>query len=175
MKEGIVSGLQCALGITAAILTHVVLSVSIVNKLIQIEQSYLFTKTIQFVGAGVIILIAALMMISVFTSTDQYRSSRKVSLSKKYFYQGLIVDLLNPIVSIFYIGMFSQYLTPETTNIKIYLTILAILFITIAWFGFVAIIFSRERLQRFYMKHKKYFEFISAVLLLMFGIKTMFS
>jgi threonine/homoserine/homoserine lactone efflux protein len=174
MKEGILSGFQCALGITAAIFIHVIISVLVVYNLLQFNVSPTFFNGIKFTGASVILLLAFIIGINA-VSSRRVNPIIPIETTRKYFYQGLIIDLLNPIVSIFYIGMFSQYLTSETPNIKIYTTIFAILCITITWFGFVAIVFSRDTLQKLYVKYKRYFEVISALLLFVFGIKTLLS
>lgn len=141
---GRIAAIQCALGITTAILMYAVLACYSVG-LILTKFPVVFYM-IKYLGVTFLIFLAwsALRMSN---NSNEIIKKKRVIRKNGSFIEGLLVDLFNPFVSIFYISLFSTIIQPDTTVVELWVYILAIFSLTIGWFLFVAIISSARKLR----------------------------
>lgn len=128
---GRIAAIQCALGITTAILMYAVLACYSVG-LILTKFPVVFYM-IKYLGVTFLIFLAwsALRMSN---NSNEIIKKKRVIRKNGSFIEGLLVDLFNPFVSIFYISLFSTIIQPDTTVVELWVYILAIFSLTIGWF-----------------------------------------
>lgn len=87
---------------------------------------------------------------------------------------GLAINLSNPKVVVF----FSSVLAGYVANISAFKDILAVLAIlmgsTLIWFWTVAILFSQNKIRRFYAKNNRYLDNAAGVVFILFGLKLIY-
>lgn len=105
---------------------------------------------------------------------DKRAFTEKTSAQKEIL-DGLMINLANAKVIIFFSSILSGY-TNHLTNISDALIVLAILFFsTLIYFSLVAILFSHKIICKFYEKHNRYIDNFSGVVFLFFGLRLIYS
>lgn len=165
------TAIAAAVGISIAILAHTILSLTGVSLLI--KSSHTLYLLVQIVGAsylawmgfgalraGLAILAKRKASASTNAGTNVDALSADVegaasiagglggSMSRRQgFLTGLYTNLLNPKALVFFLTLFSALITPSvTTSTKIAAAIL-LLSLSLAWFGFVAVMLSKAQVQ----------------------------
>ena len=165
------TAIAAAVGISIAILAHTILSLTGVSLLI--KSSHTLYLLVQIVGAsylawmgfgalraGLAILAKRKASASTNAGTNVDALSADVegtasiagglggAMSQKQgFLTGLYTNLLNPKALVFFLTLFSALITPSvTTSTKIAAAIL-LLSLSLAWFGFVAVMLSKAQVQ----------------------------
>lgn len=165
------TAIAAAVGISMAILAHTILSLTGVSLLI--KSSHTLYLLVQIVGASYL----AWMGFGALRAGLAILAKRKVSAStnagtkvdalsadvegaasiagglggpmsrRQGFLTGLYTNLLNPKALVFFLTLFSALITPSvTTSTKIAAAIL-LLSLSLAWFGFVAVMLSKAQVQ----------------------------
>lgn len=124
----------------------------------------------------IILIIGAIYLI--YLSYMSYRSSRLSitevkNVSKNYFKQAVLMNILNPKVMFFFLAFFPSFL-PKDNNSNDFILILGSIFIALVFiiFSFLGITFSRIGYKVLLKsKIKKYFEIASAVLFFAIGLR----
>ena len=77
-------------------------------------------------------------------------------VEQKLYKKGILMNILNPKVLLFFIAFFPQFVNPEKTNVSGELLLLGVLFMLQAWlvFSFVAIL--SDKLSRRLMQQKHF-------------------
>lgn len=91
------------------------------------------------------------------------------------FVMGLLTNLGNPKAIAFFASVFALILTPDTNTATKLATVLLCGLMTVGWFGFVAVALSTPRIRARYQRWSKTIDRIAGSLLLLFGIKLIFS
>ncbi|MCS6096136.1 LysE family transporter [Shewanella baltica] len=165
------TAIAAAVGISMAILAHTILSLTGVSLLI--KSSHTLYLLVQIVGAsylawmgfgalraGLAILAKRKASASTNTGTKVDALSADVECAasiagglggpmsrRQGFLTGLYTNLLNPKALVFFLTLFSALITPSvTTSTKIAAAIL-LLSLSLAWFGFVAVMLSKAQVQ----------------------------
>lgn len=165
------TAIAAAVGISIAILAHTILSLTGVSLLI--KSSHTLYLLVQIVGAsylawmgfgalraGLAILAKRKASASTNAGTNVDALSADVegtasiagglggAMSRRQgFLTGLYTNLLNPKALVFFLTLFSALITPSvTTSTKIAAAIL-LLSLSLAWFGFVAVMLSKAQVQ----------------------------
>ncbi|MEM6249621.1 LysE family transporter [Shewanella vaxholmensis] len=165
------TAIAAAVGISIAILAHTILSLTGVSLLI--KSSHTLYLLVQIVGAsylawmgfgalraGLAILAKRKASASTNAGTNVDALSADVegtasiagglggAMSQKQgFLTGLYTNLLNPKALVFFLTLFSALITPSvTTSTKIASAVL-LLSLSLAWFGFLAVMLSKAQVQ----------------------------
>lgn len=166
------TAIAAAVGISVAILAHTILSLTGVSLLI--KSSHTLYLLVQIVGAsylawmgfgalraGIAILAKRKASARIHAGTQiETIGSAEVegtapvaaglagAMSRRQgFLTGLYTNLLNPKALVFFLTLFSALITPSvTTSTKIAAAILLLL-LSVAWFGFVAVMLSKAQVQ----------------------------
>ncbi|EGT3627737.1 LysE family translocator [Morganella morganii] len=165
------TAIAAAVGISIAILAHTILSLTGVSLLI--KSSHTLYLLVQIVGAsylawmgfgalraGLAILAKRKASASTNAGTNVDALSADVegaasiagglggAMSRRQgFLTGLYTNLLNPKALVFFLTLFSALITPSvTTSTKIASAVL-LLSLSLAWFGFLAVMLSKEQVQ----------------------------
>ncbi|MCS6114559.1 LysE family transporter [Shewanella baltica] len=165
------TAIAAAVGISIAILAHTILSLTGVSLLI--KSSHTLYLLVQIVGAsylawmgfgalraGLAILAKRKASASTNAGTNVDALSADVEATesiagglggamaqKQGFLTGLYTNLLNPKALVFFLTLFSALITPSvTTSTKIASAVL-LLSLSLAWFGFLAVMLSKAQVQ----------------------------
>ncbi|MDR9766505.1 LysE family transporter [Shewanella baltica] len=165
------TAIAAAVGISIAILAHTILSLTGVSLLI--KSSHTLYLLVQIVGASYLAwmgfgaLRAGLAILAkrkasastnAGTNVDAISADVEVTASiagglggamsqKQGFLTGLYTNLLNPKALVFFLTLFSALITPSvTTSTKIASAVL-LLSLSLAWFGFLAVMLSKAQVQ----------------------------
>lgn len=168
------TAIAAAVGISVAILAHTILSLTGVSLLI--KSSHTLYLLVQIVGAtylawmGFGALRAGLAILAKRKASVSTRSPAGINIEaietaeaggaasvagglggtmsrRQGFLTGLYTNLLNPKALVFFLTLFSALITPSvTTSTKIAAAILLLL-LSLAWFGFVAVMLSKAQVQ----------------------------
>ncbi|MDT3335166.1 LysE family transporter [Shewanella sp. SP1S1-7] len=165
------TAIAAAVGISMAILAHTILSLTGVSLLI--KSSHTLYLLVQIVGASYLAwmgfgaLRAGLAILAKRKASASTNAGTKVdalsadvecaasiagglggAMSRRQgFLTGLYTNLLNPKALVFFLTLFSALITPSvTTSTKIAAATL-LLSLSLAWFGFVAVMLSKAQVQ----------------------------
>ncbi|MDT3319741.1 LysE family transporter [Shewanella sp. SP1S2-4] len=165
------TAIAAAVGISIAILAHTILSLTGVSLLIKssltlyllvqiVGASYLAWMGFGALRAGLAILAKRKASASTNAGTNVDAISADVegtasiagglggAMSRRQgFLTGLYTNLLNPKALVFFLTLFSALITPSvTTSTKIASAVL-LLSLSLAWFGFLAVMLSKAQVQ----------------------------
>ncbi|WP_241608496.1 LysE family translocator [Rosenbergiella australiborealis] len=87
------------------------------------------------------------------------------------FFIGLITQLSNPNTALLFASLFTSLLGPELSSSTIIALPTMTFLIDFTWFTVVALLLSRERPRRFYLRYKLAIDRLSAFFLAVLGIK----
>ena len=171
LSNGFKSGFLVSLGLVSGLFFHTAF-ISLGFGFLISEYPPIF-KFIKYFGALYLMFIAVNIIIN--KNKIQLIKKRKKTLLKNY-YTGLIMNIINPKVSLFFLSIFPLFLFDETLNVKIQLFILGIIFIIQAIFVFSLISLFSSFIGKYIFSKKmnsffKYFQssvlFIIAFLLIL--------
>lgn len=174
LLNGISSGLYCAMGITLAIMSHVVLST--LNASFLLKKYPFFVEVVKYSGALYLIYLGTNFIISAFKEPCSSSQSSHLSVQKTAaFKSGFLVDILNPFISIFYLSLSSTIIGIDVSFFELSIYGLVIFLITIFWFSVVAIFFAHKHLHKYFYEKNKYIQMLSGLAIYYFSIKIIFS
>ena len=133
ISKGIKPALMTSLGLTSGLLFHTFF-VTIGLSLIISENDYIF---------NLIKLLGVFYFLYLIVTTFKNRNIKKESIiennSSNHFFRGLIMNLLNPKVSLFFIAFFPSFLFHNNLNNEIQFLILGSIFWMQATFVFLSV------------------------------------
>ncbi len=147
--QGVKAGIVSALGVLGGCIVHMIAAVIGLSALI--AQSAIAFDIIKYAGAAYLVYLGIRSIISKTNSFNLPKNIEKQSLWK-IFWQGVVTNVLNPKVALFFLAFLPQFIDPSKGN-----TYLQILFLG-SWFNIsgtvvniiVAILFGKigDWLQR---------------------------
>jgi len=165
MKGSRRAALLATLGITAALLIHVLYCVLGVAWFLQ--SSPILFRSLQLLGAGYLGYLGVRIIAS---SKTKVEPSKAENLSRGAFRTGFLTNLLNPKATLFLLSLFSQFISPETTvSMKIAFG-LSIPIVSIAWFSFLSFCITHPSFLPYFQKHQRTFSIIMGGLLIVLAI-----
>lgn len=174
LLSGFSVGMRCAMGITGAIMFHVILSAFSISVLLK-NYPALF-ELIRYGGAAYLIYLGTCFLISAYRERipDSSAFSSLDIKTSEAFRAGFFVDLLNPFVSIFYLSLFSTLMMVNGSLFELTCYALTIFVITFSWFGFVAFFFAQKRMQGYFQGKNHYIQVLSGIAMYYFSCKVIF-
>lgn len=143
-KQGVVT----ALGITVGILAH--LTYSFLGLGFLIAKSILIFSIVKYCGAVYLLWIGIQALRSkqnVDDAVTQNHVEQAPVSPSQAFKEGLLTNLLNPKATLFFVGIFTQFITPETSLAWYGAVTIGIVFNQAWWFSSVALVFSLSALR----------------------------
>ncbi len=168
-------GVATALGLALGILVHV--SYSLLGIGLVISKSILLYSTIKYLGAAYLIYIGW----SALTHKSSKSSSGTTDIRKKELSgfaaikMGFLCNILNPKVTLFFLALFTQVISPSTPiGVQIFYG-LYMSFQIFLWFAFVSHFLSLSIIKKRFEKIQSGFTRIMGAALLALGIKVALS
>jgi len=115
LSQGIKAGIFSALGIFVGCLFHTAAAVFGLSKVI--EESVLLFSIIKYAGAAYLIYLGIRSILGG-KKTKKEIDSLPILTSRKIFFQGMLTNILNPKVAIFFLSFLPQFINPESTYLK---------------------------------------------------------
>ncbi len=168
------AGIRTAIGVWLWIGVHVLYSV--VWLAFIISQSIVLFSIIKYLWAAYLIYIwiqslrAKSSPQTTLTATHQEHIS-----SRKAFQNGFLTNVLNPKATLFFLGLFTLVISPETPKSTIAIAGVMMMIDTAIWFSIVAIFLTTKRVQKVYHKIEYWLNKVFGGLLILFWIKVALS
>lgn len=143
-SDGIRAGIKTVLGLTSGLFFHTLFLVFGISAII--ESSPFVFMIIKFFGS----LYFTFLAIQLFVSKNNLETKKK--LFQNDFLTGLMMNLLNPKVTIFFIAFFPNYIFDDTMSIQIQFAILGIIFWTVANLIFLIVVYISSRFDKIIQK-----------------------
>lgn len=162
-----------SLGIGAAILIHVAYTLLGVGVILNTYPFFL--DIVKILGALYLIYLGIGSFTSKSSKIRVKKDKEKNYTYKKSFLVGFITDLLNPKATLFFLSIFTAIVSKET---PLYIQSLYGLYCVLAnifWYMLVANLLSRKNNLELFNKHQNVIEKVIGVLLVLLGIKLIFS
>jgi|TARA_B110000881_G_scaffold209227_1_gene215221 threonine/homoserine/homoserine lactone efflux protein len=164
-------GLYTTLGLCTGLIGHTILVAIGVSVIFQ--TSVLAFNGLKIVGAFYLIYLAWL---SIQNKDLNLGGASKNSSNKSYYFTGVVMNLTNPKVAIFFLVFLPQFVNPNN-NISSQIFLLGLLFIFSAFFVFTLIAFLSSFLERALKKSKtvnKNLNFIAALIYIALAVNLFF-
>src|SRR5574338_548042 len=175
LSQGTKAGILSTLGIFTGCLFHITAAVFGLSKIIQ-ESIFLFS-IIKYAGAAYLIYLGLKSFIKRKKKETGITTLQPMSY-QKIFFQGMVTNLLNPKVAIFFLSFLPQFIDPQSHYVKEQIAFLGL------WFNvqgciILATVASVTGFFRHLLIHNKIFwnwqEKITGAILVGLGIRMFFS
>ncbi len=167
-------GLAGAFGTTTGMCIHLTYTVFGIGYIVA-EMPWLM-NLIRLAGAAYLMYLGYLSFKSSGGDMSDYNVNQedigKKTLTPWQAYRiGVLNNVLNPMVILLFIGILSAYITPTTPVVIQGLYGAMMIGITFAWFAFVALFFSIDKIRLQFLKLGKWLERLTGGALIAFGLK----
>jgi RhtB (resistance to homoserine/threonine) family protein len=115
LSQGVKAGILSALGIFAGCLFHIAAAVFGLSKII--EESVLLFSIIKYAGAAYLIYLGVRSLLSK-NKTKTEVEALPIIPGRKIFLQGMLTNILNPKVAIFFLSFLPQFINPQSLYLK---------------------------------------------------------
>jgi threonine/homoserine/homoserine lactone efflux protein len=115
LSQGIKSGIFSALGIFAGCLFHITAAVFGLSKVI--EESVILFSIIKYAGAAYLIYLGIRALLNKRKAKTEICDLPPVP-NGKIFLQGMLTNVLNPKVAIFFLSFLPQFINPQSVYLK---------------------------------------------------------
>ena len=173
--SGKISGFSFLMGLLIGCFIHTILLAFGLNAMI-LQVDFIF-NLIKYLGALYLIYLS----IEVYKSDDLFKKNNKLSNSDSILInlkKGIMMNLLNPKVFLFFALFFPNFLFSETISFKIQIIIMGLIFIIITLFVFgIIILFSNVIFNNFSQKSKfkLYAKFFNILVLIVIAAIILFA
>ena len=162
------AGLQTSMGVLSGNLVHITYCVLGIGLLI--SQSIMAFSALKFAAAMYLIYLGIASFRSGATTLDTKEDeARRPNTS--WFVQGFINNLLNPKGTLFYLGVFTTVITPETSTSATLLLIVSMMLVSASFWLFFVHTLGRPAIRRFVERSQRTVNRICGLLLLLLGIR----
>ena len=125
LSQGRVAGLVSVAGIHAGSIVHVVAAAAGLSALI--AASAVGFTTIRWLGAGYLIYLG---LRTLFSRGDAFATGTAAPSSyRRIFAQGVVVNVLNPKVALFFLAFVPQFIDPSLGNATLQVAVLGVVFV----------------------------------------------
>lgn len=172
--QGSKAGVISALGISTGCLVH--LAAAVVGLSAIIAQSAMAFNIVKYLGAGYLIYLGVKALLTK-TNALKVKQSDELTTYKKLFFQGVITNILNPKVALFFLAFLPQFIDLSQPKPEFQILLLG------SWFNFsgtvvnviVALLFGKLGSLLNSSSFIKWQEKITGTILIALGIKVALS
>ena len=162
------AGLQTSMGILSGNLIHITYCMLGIGLLI--SQSILAFSAFKYAAAAYLIYLGVMSFRSGGKTLDA-NGVEGLGPHRRWFVQGLVNNVLNPKGTLFYLGVFTVVITPETSaSAKLLLIVIMMLVSACFWLFFVYTL-DRPSIREFIDRSQQTVNRIFGVLLVLLGVR----
>lgn len=169
-------GVYTALGFAMGVAVHV--SYCLMGIATVISQSIIVFSLIKYVGAAYLFYIGYKALRSNGMSVESYAKDTascsdldKGMSAIKAVRQGFITNLFNPKATLFFLSLFTQFISPETSFAVQALYGVTSVVMIFLWFCAVAVLFTQERVRNVFLKFSRWIDKICGGIFILMGVK----
>ena len=174
LSQGIKAGVFSALGIFVGCLFHTTAAVFGLSKII--EESVLLFSIIKYAGAAYLIFLGARSLLNRKKTKNEIDTLPKLT-NRKIFFQGMLTNILNPKVAIFFLSFLPQFINPQSNYLKEQIAFLGLWFDVQGAATLVLVACAVGAFKNILQKNKSFWnwqEKITGLILIGLGVKMFF-
>jgi RhtB (resistance to homoserine/threonine) family protein len=166
--RGRAAGLQTAIGILSGNLVHITYCMLGIGLLI--SRSILAFSVLKYAAAAYLVYLGIASFRSGPTTleTNADRGQRR---SRRWFVQGLVNNLLNPKGALFYLGVFTMVITPQTSASVMLLLIVSMMLVSASFWLFFVYTIDRPIIRGTIERSQGVVNRVFGALLVLIGIR----
>ena len=162
------AGLQTSVGILCGNLVHITYCMLGIGLLI--SRSILVFSALKYAAAAYLIYLGIMSVRSGTTKLDD-RDVHDRRLTRSWFAQGFLNNLLNPKGTLFYLGVFTTVITPETSPGAMFLLVVTMMLVSaFFWFCFIYAL-DRRTLRAVVERSQQTVNRLLGALLILLGLR----
>jgi RhtB (resistance to homoserine/threonine) family protein len=164
-------GIFTSIGFAAGVAIHT--GYTVLGLAALIAQSVAAFTVLKFLGAAYLFYIGIQALRSTgyeATAPDAPQKQRAYTL-KKAFLTGFLTNLLNPKATLFFLAVFSQFLTPDMVMVHQGAYALTCILMTFVWFSFVTVVLTDPRIKVAFLRFTKWIDRVCGGLLIALSLK----
>ncbi len=115
LSQGTKAGIFSAIGIFSGCLFHITAATIGLSKII--EESVLLFSIIKYAGAAYLIYLGIRSLLNKKKAKTQIEALPAIG-NQKIFFQGMLTNILNPKVAIFFLSFLPQFINPQSIYLK---------------------------------------------------------
>ncbi|WEZ06895.1 LysE family translocator [Priestia flexa] len=174
VSEGQASGYRMALGITTGSLVHTFAAAFGLSAILM--QSALAFEIVKYVGAIYLIYLGVSSFMTRKKQETEENLKDQIKPGQSAFKQGLLSNVLNPKVAMFFLTFLPQFVTPGSSSIQQLLMMGVIYtFLSISWFFVYVFFINYLRSWLLSTKVQRAMDRATGLVLIGFGVKLAFS
>jgi len=154
IAQGRKVGIASSLGIWAGALVHVAAAALGLSAVLAASATAF--GIVKYIGAGYLIYLGIQSLISKGETFNMHESTGEKTTLWKAFRQGVLVDILNPKVAIFFMAFLPQFIRPELGHYSAQIAILGFLVILVAMPIEFFFVITADRMSSFFRNHRRY-------------------
>jgi len=166
-------GIASAIGVSTALLIHA--SYTILGFAIVLQKYIYVFKVIQIAGACYLAYLGILAIRSTFSGKEiDFEYSKTLGDNKTFlqgFKNGFLCNVLNPKAFLFFLSIFSQFITPDTPTWVEWIYGLEVILAVGGWFVILSVMSSSSYFRQTYQKCRNWLDRFFGGLLLYFAYK----
>jgi len=171
VTQGKKSGIMIALGLCTGLIFHI--SAAALGLSLLIYNSEIAFTILKYIGAAYLIYLGILALV------DRNKNSFDLDFKdkkevKKLYSKGILMNILNPKVSLFFLAFMPQFIKTDQANISLQIIILGLIFIIQAILIFIAVSYLADKLASKLLKNmraSKVLNWIKSLIYLGIGIE----
>ena len=174
LSQGIKAGIFSALGIFVGCLFHTTAAVFGLSKII--EESILLFSIIKYAGAAYLIYLGVRSLLKNTKNQKEIETLSKLT-NRKIFFQGMLTNILNPKVAIFFLSFLPQFINPQSSYLREQIAFLGLWFDTQGAATLVLVACAVGAFKNLLQKNKAFWHWqkkITGVILIGLGVKMFF-
>ncbi|MED4059700.1 LysE family translocator [Priestia megaterium] len=169
-------GIATALGVASALFVHVTYTILGFTYIIEKIPSVFIA--IKIAGSLYLLWLGFHAIRSVKQNKKQKENGLKASTDKSVkecFREGFICNVLNPKAALFFLSIFSQFISADTDSWMRWIYGTEIIIAVGLWFTFLSTVISYQKFRDFYDKYSHWFDRCLGVILIYFAIFIVYS
>jgi RhtB (resistance to homoserine/threonine) family protein len=165
-------GIASSLGVAAALSIHA--TYSILGLTLIMQNYHALFISIQLLGAAYLAYVGITTIISSFRDRRLNHGDVREEKGKRFFegfVNGFLCNILNPKAYIFFLSIFSQFMSPGTPMWVEWVYAFEVVSIIGLWFCFLSVVISSALFKRCYLKAEKWIERFLGAALVFFAVR----
>ena len=162
------SGIYTALGIALGLVWHT--TYSLLGLAVLVSQSVTVFTVLKFIGAAYLVYVGWRSLRAERPDLAVGTASRGLT-DREAFRMGLLTNLTNPKVTLFFLALFTQVIDADTPSVAKALYGGTVIAISTAWFGFLATIAGHAAVRRRLQAWMQWVERVAGMLFIGLGVR----
>ena len=165
-RTGIFTGFGIGLGLTV----HIIYCAAGIGYII--SKSIIVFSIIKYLGAAYLIYIGIRSALAKRSNIEISAEKESVDLTRlQAVKMGFLTNVLNPKATMFFLGLFTFVIGPDTPVYVVVIISLIMILTAIIWFTIVAVFFTQKRIQDSFIRFEGVINKTFGALLIFLGIK----